>query len=116
MALENAILFMLIVFLLCALLANLTLLGHYQVKIENMTLLHDVELDQVGEDYLACVKAGVEFTQDYENYAYTVSGNALTVRHKNDESGSAVLYVEAELVDESLHVKVWRYSLPTQTE
>ena len=36
MALENAILFMLIIFSLCALLTSLTLIGHYQVKIEKM--------------------------------------------------------------------------------
>ena len=117
MALENAILFMLIIFTLCALLASLTLFGHYQVKIEKLTLQQDIEIEQIGEDYLASVKAETTFEQTYANYAYEVSGNALTVWHKTDENKKAVLYVEAELTaDEQLNVNVWRYSLPTETE
>ena len=117
MALENAILFMLIIFSLCALLTSLTLIGHYQVKIEKMTLQQDIEIEQIGEDYLASVKAQTSFEQTYANYAYEVSGNALTVWRKTDENKKAVLYVEAELTaDEELNVNVWRYSLPTQTE
>lgn len=112
-ALENAILFEIIIFSLCFLLTSLTLIGHYQVKIENLTLLNNVEIEQIGDDYLASVKAGEALTKDYTNYAYEVSGNKLTVWHKNDESKSAVLYVEAELVDEQLNVSKWRYSLPT---
>ena len=83
-ALENAILFMLIIFTLCALLISLTLLGHYQVKIEKMTLQQDIEIEQIGEDYLASVKAKTTFTDTYENYAYEVDGNALTVWRKTD--------------------------------
>ena len=113
LALENAILFEIIIFSLCFLLTSLTLIGHYQVKIENLTLLNNVEIEQIGDDYLASVKAGEALTKDYTNYAYEVSGNTLTVWHKNDESKSAVLYVEAELVDEQLNVSKWRYSLPT---
>ena len=112
-ALENAILFEIIIFSLCFLLTSLTLIGHYQVKIENLTLLNDVEIEQIGDDYLASVKAGEALTKDYTNYAYKVSGNTLTVWHKNDESKSAVLYVEAELVEGQLNVSKWRYSLPT---
>lgn len=116
-ALENAILFMLIIFTLCALLTSLTLIGHYQVKFEKMTLQQDIEIEQIGEDYLASVKAKTTFTDTYENYAYEVDGNALTVWRKIDENKKAVLYVEAELTaDEELNVNVWRYSLPTQTE
>lgn len=117
MALENAILFMLIIFSLCALLTSLTLIGHYQVKIGKMTLQQDIEIEQIGEDYLASVKAQTSFEQTYANYAYEVSGNALTVWRKTDENKKAVLYVEAELTaDEELNVNVWRYSLPIETE
>jgi len=114
-AFENAILLMLIIFMLCALLASLALVGHYQVKIENITLLQAVEIEQIGEDYLASIEEGQDFEKDYENYAYSVSGNALTVWQKNDDSKNAVLYVEAELTDER-QVKViqWRYSLPNE--
>ncbi len=37
-ALENAILFMVIVFSFCALLTSLTLFGHYQTKLDKITL------------------------------------------------------------------------------
>ncbi len=116
-ALENAILFMLIIFLLCALLTSLTLIGHYQVKTDKLTLLNDVAIEQIGEDYLASVERGEAFSQTYENYAYRVDGNALTVWRNNDKSKSAVLYVEAELTAENrVKVSQWRYSLPIGTE
>lgn len=115
-ALENAILFMMIIFSLCALLTSLTLLGHYQVKIEKSLLLQDVKLDQIGEDYLYCISQGEEFTEVYDDYTYEVSGNALSVWHKNDATKTAVLYVEAELVGQEVNVISWRYSPREQTE
>lgn len=112
-AIENAIVFMLVIFLLCALLTGLTLIGHFQVKTQNQTLQIDVEIDQIGEDYLSSVKANEDFTKDYENYTYKVEGNALTVWHKNDQTETVLLYVEADLtVDDTLNVTKWRYSLP----
>lgn len=114
-AIENAIVFILVIFSLCAVLLNLTLIGHYQVKDENLIFSRDVEIDQIGEDYLACVKAGADFTQAYENYAYEVNGRALTVWYKPDVSKTPVLYVEAQLVDLEVQILHWQYSLPTPT-
>lgn len=117
-AIENAILFMVIIFMFCALLISLTSIGYYQLKIDKMMLLRNVEIEQIGEDYLTSIKAGnTSFTKEYENYAYEVNGNALTVWHKANEAKTAVLYVEAELTAEKeINVITWRYSLPTQTE
>lgn len=115
-ALENAILFMLLIFVLCALLISMALIGNYQVKIENMTLLRDVQIEQIGEDYLSHVAAEESFDELYEDYAYSVKGNALTVWRSTDNTKTAVLYVEAELADGELNVICWRYSLPAQTE
>ena len=115
-ALENAILFMLLIFVLCALLISMALIGNYQVKIENMTLLRDVQIEQIGEDYLSHVAAEESFDELYEDYAYSVKGNALTVWRSMDNTKTAVLYVEAELADGEVDVICWRYSLPTQTE
>ena len=115
-ALENAILFMLLIFVLCALLISMALIGNYQVKIENMTLLRDVQIEQIGEDYLSHVAAEESFDELYEDYAYSVEGNALTVWRSTDNTKTAVLYVEAELADGELNVICWRYSLPAQTE
>ena len=107
---------MLLIFVLCALLISMALIGNYQVKIESMTLLRDVQIEQIGEDYVACVRAGESFDELYEDYAYSVKGNALTVWRSTDNTKTAVLYVEAELADGEVDVICWRYSLPTQTE
>ncbi len=116
MALENTIVFMLVIFSLCALLTSLTLIGHFQTRIDKLTLLNEVELEQIGEDYLASVKqrAHASFTTSNQNYDCAVVGNVLTVWHKNDENKQVVLYVEAALTDDgTVDVLVWRYSAPT---
>lgn len=112
MAIENAILFMLVIFSLCALLTTLTALGRFQIQIDKTKLVYDVELDEIGEDYLYSVKTGEEFNFSYENYGYSVSENALTVWNISDESKTAVLYVEAKLTDGGLEILAWRYSSP----
>ncbi len=53
MAMESAILFMLIIFSLCALLSAVTLTGHYQNKLEQQLLKNKTEIDQFGEWFLA---------------------------------------------------------------
>ena len=129
-AIENAVLFLLVIFLICALLTSLAVVGHYKVNIDNMVLLRDVEIEQIGDDFLASITAKQNFTQEYDNFAYSVAKVdkdaedeadtlTLTVWYKSDESKNVVLYVE---VDAELalagQVKVikWLYSLPTQTE
>lgn len=110
-AIENAILFMIVIFFLCALITSLTLLGFHEVKLEKALLLRDVEIDQIGEDFLASVEAEQAFNKTYDKYAYDIiNGNILKVWRKNDPN-KTVLYVEAELtVDNKLNVKAWRYS------
>lgn len=107
-ALENAILFMIVIFSLCFLLASFTLIGHYQAKIENAMLTQRVDIDQIGEDYLASVGEGKTFSKSYDNYSYKVEGNALIVWRGTDKT-NVVLYVEVN--DGSL--AIWSYSLPT---
>lgn len=116
-AIENAILVMLIIFMICTMLTNLALVGHYQVKIENITLMKNVEIDQIGEDYLASIKAGQEFILDSEIYVCSVSDEEyiLTVWQESNEPENVVLYVEAELTEEGqVNVIQWRYSLPNE--
>jgi hypothetical protein len=110
---------MLIIFSLCALLTSLTLIGHYQLKIEKTVLQHDVEIDQIGEDFIANLKTdnpSTPFEGVHENYAYAANENILTVWHKDDQSKSVVLYVEAEIKGDKVNVLKWRYSLPQATE
>ncbi len=114
-AIENAIVFMIVIFTLCALLTSLSLLGHYQTRIEKTSLLRDVEIEQIGEDYLASVRSGTNLSEEYENYVYEVSGDTLTV-YADEDKTTTVLYVEASLENGEVNVRVWRYSLPEDTE
>ena len=125
-AIENAILFMLVIFTFCALLASLTMIGNLQTKVEDAVLLRDVQIDQIGEDFLSSVRAGESLDKiyenlniTYENYKCTVTGNGeekvLTVCHKSDEL-KVVLYVDAVKDGDAVSVRKWCYSLPAQTE
>ena len=119
-ALENALLFMLVIFSLCALLTSLTLIGHFQTRINKLTLENEVDLEQIGEEFLFVVASNNEFTEtEYENYiarpVSTINENtkAMAVWHKNDsEFSAAVLYVEVQVVEGKVEVLCWRYSLP----
>ena len=119
-ALENALLFMLVIFSLCALLTSLTLIGHFQTRINKLTLENEIALEQIGEDFLFVVASNSEFTEtEYKNYVArpvsTINENtkAMAVWHKNDnEFSAAVLYVEAQVVAGKVEVLCWRYSLP----
>ena len=104
-ALENTIFFMMIIFSLCFLISSFTLLGHYQGEIENLTITNRVELDQIGEDFVANPSDFEE--TDYDNYQVESESNILKVWHKNDKNKENVLlYVEVD-GDE---VITWRYS------
>lgn len=121
-ALENTLLFMLVIFSLCALLTSLTLTGFFQTRINKITLLNEVELEQIGEDYLSHVESKSKnenaFTlrnEHQEKYACSVEGDVLSVWHKNDQNAKVVLLVEARINDEGqLTVVQWRYSQPAQ--
>ena len=116
-ALENAIMFMMVIFALCILIATLTLIGHYQKEIEVVTLNNKLELDQIGEsfcEHIANDKKAEDFVfnpSDYgldsynKNYDCDPKNNTLTVKAGN----TVVLYVA---VNEDGIPTVWRYSEP----
>ena len=114
-AMETAIVFMLVVFSLCALLTSLSFFGIYQSGTEKRTLLQDVELSQIGEDYLTSLREQTDLSESYENYEYEVWEHTLTVWKKNDVDRATVLFVEAELTAEGrIRILCWRYSAPTK--
>jgi len=120
-AIVNALLFMMIIFSLCALLTTLTLLGHYQTEINKTILKYDRELDQIGEDFLTWFKqsTGENFTDDhtYENYKCDVEANSLTVKYKSDDSVALYVEIGSDDITGQLTFKVWRYSPhPNQTQ
>ena len=113
MALENAILFMLIIFSLCALLTSLTLIGHFQTNINKLTLENEIKLEQIGENFVASPES-FDYDADYGNYTCIPVGSenyAMAVYSKSDtEFKSALLYIEVS--KESGAILHWRYSLP----
>lgn len=74
LALENAILFMVIIFSLCTLLTTFAVIGNRRAKIAKETFLERVATEQILEDVLAA--SSVEDDRRYEvgeGYVYTVT-------------------------------------------
>ncbi len=137
-AIENAILFIIVIFMLCALLSSITLIAHYQFKIDNTVLENDVDLDQIGEDFIAFIEYNAEpenpvitFDEFLKNVTYPVGEGAsvnadydriynpydcvltetsITVKYRN--SDVVLLYVETAVVDEKITVTAWNYTAP----
>ena len=127
-AIENAILFLLVVFSLCSLLTMIALIANYQFKIDKIVLEQDVYLDQIGEQFIASVPSGSPSVSD-PKYVTNID--------QREENGSTVFILtvfaadpdDIPAVDESnvqlypilLYVKAdtngnilsWRYSAPT---
>jgi hypothetical protein len=56
-AMESAVLFMLIILALCTLVLTLSLMGRHQIKSQHNEIIADIEKDQIVEDFLAYVNA-----------------------------------------------------------
>lgn len=106
-AIENALLFMMVIFSLCFLVASFALIGHYQGEIENIKIAQRAELDQIGENFIADASSFTEQPTTLGNYTCKAENRVLTVWHKNDAEKNVMLYVE---VDDTGNVIVWRYS------
>ena len=109
LALETALLFMMVVFFLCLSLMMIALMAHSDLKRENEALTKRVSLDQIGEDFVSSVANDMEFL--VEGYTYTVDEDAngthtLTV-YANDEKTAVLLFVE---VNGDANVIKWKYS------
>lgn len=121
-ALENALLFMLVIFSLCALLTSLTLVGFFQTRINQLTIQHEVELEEIGEDFLYHVKHTPSGKFEHSNTSYVCNAPQkegdltgsyfLSVGHASNPS-QVVLYIQLER-DAAGEVSVvqWRYSFP----
>jgi len=112
-AIENALLFMMVIFSLCFLVSSFALIGHYQGEIENIKIAQRAELDQIGEYYIASENY-TDFntkinSEDYSGYICEVDdeNNTLTVKVK--VGGNVVLYVKKGADGNPI---VWRYSSP----
>ena len=89
-ALETAILFMVLVFSFCSLMSAVALTGHYQRRLDKSLVLTSVDIEQIGEDFVYAKRTGEEMPE-YEDYRYEIEGNSLFVYNK--KSDKLVLYV-----------------------
>lgn len=116
-AVETAIVFLISIFAICALLTVIALTGNAQMQLENTLLSSKVEVEQIGEDYLAALKEGKEIpSAEYKvgKYSAVVDGNILTVENSK---GTVLLYVDATKAEgNNVTVNKWCYTEPGTQE
>ena len=114
-AIENAVLFMVVVFMLCALLTSLTLMGFYQTVINTTLLDEKITIDQIGEDFVRKADMKNKPLTQYPNtnFYYESDNTMLTVYRGNDENPPIVLTV----VLNNDAVDSWKYgAIESDTE
>ncbi|MBQ9735722.1 MAG: hypothetical protein IJV96_02940 [Clostridia bacterium] len=107
LALENAIIFMVIVFSLCTLLTTFVLVGTRRTQMSKNALLERVALEEILEDFLAdptAHPADEQSRPDYPDYFYTVTPKddgtyLLTVFKQTEEATVIKLYAVAAQTD-----------------
>ena len=105
-AIESALMFMMVIFFLCLSVTTVVLAGHNRVDRAEDALLERVALEQIGEDFRTHVRTtgeGASFTASNAKYTCEVAGKTLTVK----EQESVVLFVE---VDGDGAILQWRYT------
>ena len=105
-AIESALIFMMVIFFLCLSVTTVVLAGHKRVDRAEDALLERVALEQIGEDFRTHVRmtgGSVGFTASNAKYTYEVQGNTLTVKQDNN----VVLFVE---VNGNGAILQWRYT------
>lgn len=117
---ESALLFLLVIFMLCLLLLSQSLVGRNQTRIENNRMRARMEVEQLGELYIGSLRLGTEFVNDNEKFECTpetrslgensMTEHSLTVRVK--ATNQVVLYITAHEVDGEIIITGWRDSLP----
>ena len=122
-AIETALLFMMVIFSLCALITTVAIIGRRQTKFENNMLVYKVEVDQIGEDFIYCIENNKNIKDLEAKYsAYTLDviddNNIVTLTVTKKANSSVALFVEAQKTEVSAEggapettVKViaWRY-------
>ena len=126
---ETAILFILLIGALCFLMTCVAMTGFYQTRLDGVELQREMTVDQIGDNYLASLKAkdtcGVDYGFQSDSgipnggyygggqYCYSVTDGVLRVWHAKDLDEKTVLYVKASLGEnDELIVSAWRYSEP----
>lgn len=106
-AIETAILSIIVIFSLCFLVTSLTLVGHYQVQIESAFILNDANLDQIGEDFIA---NPTDFNEKgYDGFYCEVNNEKtqLTASYSSNK-GKVILEVKIEKDGDNYKVTKWQ--------
>ena len=101
-AMESAVLFMLVMFMLGFLLTGIAMTAHLRVKVNNSILSREMEIEQIGEYFLHSTE---QTCTDYinglnGNYTYEIQNNTLTLKRNN----KVVLYIDKAN-------NIWKYSI-----
>ena len=112
-ALENAIIFLMVIFSLTALLTSLALLANIQVKIEKTAIENRLRVDEIGEDFIAALYEGeagdfgnkfnlkpdnADYNENYDGYIaeVNVEGSDCTLTLWNAPVGGGLTEDEIE--------------------
>ena len=105
-AMESAVMFMLVVFMFGLLLTGIAMTSHLQVKVNDTLLERELEIEQIGEDFVHMDED--DFTVDDKYEAITSydenneNNKTLTLKRNNN----TVLFVKVE----NGKITSWKYS------
>ena len=113
-AMESAVMFMLVVFMFGLLLTGIAMTSHLQVKVNDTLLERELEIEQIGENFvysLDVFTAPEGDTITIDNYTANLgvnnnNNNTLTLTRNN----KVVLYVEVDRTNNNNAIKVWKYT------
>lgn len=117
MSIESAVVFMIVIFMFCSIITSLTLYSSYQAKTQNIYLERKIELDQIGENFVAHMKntPNTEFSIDKEKYSNKDNSEnnnentkVLDLYYASDTNKTTILYIEYDI--EKKEVIKWNYS------
>lgn len=112
MSIESAVVFMIVIFMFCSIITSLTLYSSYQAKTQNIYLERKIELDQIGENYVAYMRSkdsNVLFSINNSKYLIdTGTDNTLKVYYASDtEKSNPILSIQ---LDNDKNIINWNYS------
>lgn len=111
-ALETAIVFLVVIFSFCTLVSTTALVGSKQGKIEKIRIENKAKLDQIGEDFIAG-----KLKENYQGFTVKSSGDKLTLQvwYGSEASQDADLTVVLEKgAGDKVTVKQWYYATINQ--
>ena len=112
MAIESAILFMIIVFSFGFLLTGVAMTAHLRVKLNDSLLTREMEIEQIGENFVSMSETDFQTYLAGKNYTATLGENSETNNQTFTltRNNSVVLYIEYTEENSQKNVKVWKYT------